>query len=126
MAAITSRPRSASPPPFKDSEKAEISEIEAVPVHVEQLTWAERQVADEDRPPGFWGKFLKKNPSPEFLADVQKMNKTVLDPRDIKRLERKIDFLIMPVLAVCYMVCISLSLYVLDVSLTSQTQFYYV
>lgn len=85
-------------------EKAEVEEVEAAVDN--DLTWANRDDAhnDLDRHPGFWGKFLKKNPSPEFLADVAKMNATDLDPAQVKRVERRMDLLIIPALSICYMV----------------------
>lgn len=61
---------------------------------------------DEDTYPGILGYFLKKNPSPQFIADVAKMNETELDPVEVKRIERKIDLLIIPALSICYMVSI--------------------
>ena len=89
-------------PPSK-GEKFEVEELEAA---VDDLSWTERDDDhDLDRHPGFWGKYLKKNPSPQFLADVAKMNATDLDPAQVKRIERKVDLLIIPALAICYMVC---------------------
>jgi len=52
----------------------------------------------EAQPGGFWRRFLKQNPSPDFLADVAKMNGTELDLKEVRRIERKIDLLIMPML----------------------------
>ncbi|KAH7098978.1 MFS general substrate transporter [Auriculariales sp. MPI-PUGE-AT-0066] len=57
---------------------------------------------DLDVQPGFWGRFLKKDASPAFLDDVRRMNQTELDPKRIAKLERKVDALIMPCLAMCY------------------------
>jgi len=77
---------------------------------------------DLDVKPGFWGRFLKKDASPVFLADVGRMNQVELDPKRVKsksvpaevrglrltkhfypELERKIDWLILPCLSICYM-----------------------
>jgi hypothetical protein len=83
------------------------SEPEKLPVEESESVgheWAERDAADIDRPPGYWGRFLKKNPSPEFIADVAKMNDTQLDPVEVKRIMRKVDALIIPALSICYMV----------------------
>jgi hypothetical protein len=55
---------------------------------------------------GFCSRILKKNPSPKFLEDLSKMNNAELDPREVKRIERKVDYLVMPALSVCYMVCL--------------------
>ncbi|KAJ8085798.1 hypothetical protein PM082_004616 [Marasmius tenuissimus] len=91
MASATGNPSSSSQ---KDAEKASVEEIDFRDDH---------SVNDEDRPSGRFGYFLKKNPSPRFLADVVKMNQTELDPKEVKRIERKVDLLIIPALAVCYM-----------------------
>ncbi|KAK1224120.1 hypothetical protein PQX77_012979 [Marasmius sp. AFHP31] len=91
MASATGNPSSSSQ---KDTEKASVEEIDFRDDH---------SVNDEDQPSGRLGYFLKKNPSPRFLADVVKMNQTELDPKEVKRIERKVDLLIIPALAVCYM-----------------------
>ncbi|KAF9458833.1 MFS general substrate transporter [Collybia nuda] len=86
------------------SPQREKADFEGAKDTLENRNW---DLADEDedldRHPGLWGRFLKKNPSPTFLADVALMNATDLDPREVKQIERKIDFLIIPALAVCYM-----------------------
>ncbi len=82
-------------------EKPHIQEIDGLKY---DFSWAEQVEVDEDVPPGFFGCFLKKNPSTAFIADVAKMNTMELDPKVIRRLERKIDLLIIPALATCYMV----------------------
>lgn len=68
------------------------------------MSWAD--MADDEKDEvaagGFWGKFLKKSPSPQFLQDVKRMNGLPLDPKEIRRIERKVDMLIVPALAVCY------------------------
>ncbi|KAJ7173761.1 MFS general substrate transporter [Mycena filopes] len=88
----------------KATEKPEIRELEDAPKTTKDLEWANRDdVEDLDRKPGILGYFLKKNPSPEFIADVATMNDTVLDPKEVARIERKIDWLIIPALSVCYM-----------------------
>lgn len=38
------------------------------------------------------------------MADVARMNEHPLDPVAVRRIERKIDALIMPALAICYAV----------------------
>ncbi|KAL0575525.1 hypothetical protein V5O48_006448 [Marasmius crinis-equi] len=78
----------------KDAEKVSVEEIEYHDIPPED---------DIERRPGILGQYLKKEPSPRFIADVVKMNQTELDPKEVKRIERKIDLLIMPALAVCYM-----------------------
>ncbi|KAJ7636091.1 MFS general substrate transporter [Mycena polygramma] len=85
-----------------DSDSAEKEKTEQVeyitPKLASELEWANRDVpleADVDRSPGLLGYFLKKNPSPEFIADVAVMNETVLDPKEVARIERKIDCFIM-------------------------------
>ncbi|TFK46759.1 MFS general substrate transporter [Heliocybe sulcata] len=57
---------------------------------------------DVEQPNCILGYFLKTNPSPAFLSDVQRMNKVELEVKEVKRIERKIDLLIIPALAVCY------------------------
>jgi hypothetical protein len=83
--------------PNLDVEKAEVEQFEDV---LNQVT------SPDEEPPrsvSILDWFQKKNPSPQFLADVAKVNETQLDARKVKHVERKIDLLIMPALAVCYM-----------------------
>ncbi|KAK0193417.1 MFS general substrate transporter [Armillaria mellea] len=54
-----------------------------------------------------WVNAVQKNPSTSFIADVARMNTMELDPKIIRRLERKIDLLIIPALATCYMTTLS-------------------
>ncbi|KAF5367437.1 hypothetical protein D9758_003800 [Tetrapyrgos nigripes] len=77
-----------------DPEKAEAIQIENALV-------PDTDVAQSSG--GFWRSVLKKNPSPQFLEDVAKKNETELELAVVKRIERKIDLLIMPMLSVCYM-----------------------
>ncbi|EPQ52012.1 MFS general substrate transporter [Gloeophyllum trabeum ATCC 11539] len=83
-------------------EKEKEQSVEQLEIAPDDLVWATREAEDVEPPRSFFGKFLKKNPSPQFLADVQKMNTIVLDPVQVKRIERKVDALIIPALAVCY------------------------
>ncbi|KAJ7035632.1 MFS general substrate transporter [Mycena alexandri] len=84
-------------------EKPDIHQAEYAPNTTKDLEWANRDdVEDLDQKPGVLGYFLKKNPSPEFIADLATMNDTVLDPKEVARIERKIDWLIIPALSVCY------------------------
>ncbi len=53
---------------------------------------------------GLLGRLLKDDPAPELLEDLARMNETELDPVKVKAIERRIDMLIIPALAVCYMV----------------------
>ncbi|KAJ7743088.1 MFS general substrate transporter [Mycena metata] len=103
------------------AEKPEIHEAEYAPKTTKDLEWANRDdIQDVDQRSGVLGYFLKKNPSPEFIADLATMNNTVLDPKEVARIERKIDWsvcytrqsplrliqearLIIPALSVCYM-----------------------
>lgn len=101
-------------PPVEDSASAprkEKSDFEPL----ENRDW---NLADEDedldRHPGFWGRFLKKNPSPTFLSDVAMMNATDLEPPEVKRIERKVDLLIIPALSVCYMVSYSPTIQIIN------------
>ncbi|EJD50788.1 MFS general substrate transporter [Auricularia subglabra TFB-10046 SS5] len=87
--------RSSSASLDKDKEASHVESVEVVPVDNEREH-------DLERHPGRWGGILKKNPSPAFMADVAKMNEQPLDPKEVRRIERKIDMLIMPALAVCY------------------------
>ncbi|KAF8190423.1 hypothetical protein K438DRAFT_1971285 [Mycena galopus ATCC 62051] len=69
------------------TEKGEIALSEYAPQAPKDVAWANREdVVDLDRQPGLLGYFLKKNPSPEFIADVAMMNETVLDPKEVARM----------------------------------------
>lgn len=57
----------------------------------------------------FW-RIFKTDPDPAFLADLARINETDLDEARVKRMERRIDWLIIPALAVCYMVRCSIIL----------------
>ena len=86
-----------------ENHKAEIEEVEAY--QKDDLSWADRPDDDDERrAPGIFGYFLKRDPSPTFKSDVARMNTYDLDPVVIKRIERKVDMLIIPALAICYMV----------------------
>ncbi|KAK1234924.1 hypothetical protein PQX77_001865 [Marasmius sp. AFHP31] len=87
-------PGQPSTPSHKDAEKASVEEIEFRDDHSEN---------DEEQSSSRFGYLFKKNPSPRFIADVVKMNQTELDPKEVKRIERRVDLLIIPALAVCYM-----------------------
>lgn len=92
-------------PPTLDEKKdqVQVEQIERAPdADIQQ--WADRDAVDIERQPGIFGFMFKKNPSPEFIADLAKMNETELDPKEIRRLTRKIDLLILPALSICYMV----------------------
>ncbi|KAJ6480896.1 MFS general substrate transporter, partial [Mycena sanguinolenta] len=91
---------------FDDTTDKGVTETsEYAPKAAEDLAWANREDVDDlDRKSGLLGYFLKKNPSPSFIADLATMNETVLDPKEVARIERKIDWLIIPALSVCYMV----------------------
>ncbi|KAG7096489.1 hypothetical protein E1B28_003919 [Marasmius oreades] len=78
----------------EDEEKGSIEEIE---------NRDDSSIQDEEGREGWIGRFPKKNPSSRFNADVIKLNQTTLNTKEVKRIERKIDFLIMPALSVCYM-----------------------
>lgn len=101
-------------PPIFDEKKdqVQVEQIERVP-EAELQQWADRDAADIEKRPGIFGFMFKKNPSPEFITDLAKMNETELDPQEVRRLTRKIDLLILPALSICYMVC-SLSLFLED------------
>ncbi|TFL04919.1 MFS general substrate transporter [Pterulicium gracile] len=66
------------------------------------LSWAERDVLDAETASGKYGRFFKRNPSGAFTGDVDRMNTYELDPKRLKKIERKLDRLIIPSLAVCY------------------------
>ncbi|KAJ6496763.1 MFS general substrate transporter [Mycena vulgaris] len=86
------------------SDKPVIEQSEYAPKTAKELEWANREdLVDIERTSGVLGYFLKKNPSPDFVADVATMNETVLDPKEVARIERKIDWLIIPALSICYM-----------------------
>ncbi|KAJ7918787.1 MFS general substrate transporter [Mycena leptocephala] len=86
------------------SDKLETEQSEYATKAADDLDWANRDdLVDVERKPGLLGYFLKKNPSPEFIADLATMNSTELDPKEVARIERKIDWLIIPALSVCYM-----------------------
>ncbi|KAJ7600577.1 MFS general substrate transporter [Mycena floridula] len=90
------------PSPSKSDEKPNLVQIENADPD-KDLSWADRDVPDLDHPTGFFSRMLKRNPSPQFIVDVGKMNTVPLDKKEVKRIERKIDMLIMPVLSICYM-----------------------
>ena len=106
MPTYSSNEKAASSPNLNldhDVEKAEVEQVEDV------LSGSKFH-DEETRPVGLLDRLQKKNPSPEFLAEVVKMNQTELDSQKVKDVERKIDLLIMPALAICYMVrCPSIS-----------------
>ncbi|CCA69279.1 related to allantoate permease [Serendipita indica DSM 11827] len=83
-----------------------VTEKKDVVKHLERTTVTEFVVPDADydtnASAGFWGRFLKKSPSPRFLEDLQRMNETELDEVKIQKIERKLDWLIIPALAICY------------------------
>lgn len=86
------------------SDKPEVEQTEYVAKSTKELDWANRDdLVDVDQRSGILGYFLKKNPSPNFIADVATMNETELDEKEVARIERKIDWLIIPALSVCYM-----------------------
>jgi hypothetical protein len=69
------------------TEKGEIQTSEYALQGAKDLDWANRDgIVDIDKKPGLLGYFLKKNPSPEFIADVATMNDTVLDPKEVARM----------------------------------------
>ena len=77
------------PPSFKD-EKPTVEEVEVA--QPKTRDWNDRDTAlDVDAHPGFWGKVFKQNPSKQFMDDVVEMNKTELNAKDVKRIERRID-----------------------------------
>ena len=79
----------ASRPSFKD-EKPTVEEVEVA--QPKTRDWNDRDTAlDVDAHPGFWGKVFKQNPSKQFMDDVVEMNKTELNAKDVKRIERRID-----------------------------------
>lgn len=93
------------PPTLNEKkDQVRVEQIERIP-EAELQQWADRDAADIEKQPGMFGFLFKKNPSPEFITDLAKMNETELDPQEIRRLTRKIDLLILPALSMCYMVC---------------------
>lgn len=68
------------------SEKPDIKQPDS-PKATKDLEWANRDdIVDTESKPGLLGYFLKKNPSPDFIADVATMYDTVLDPKDVARM----------------------------------------
>jgi hypothetical protein len=57
---------------------------------------------DESKPRTGLRKLLRRNPSFEFIKEVAEENTKVLDPVEVKRVERKLFWMIVPVLAVDY------------------------
>ncbi|TRM57590.1 major facilitator superfamily domain-containing protein [Schizophyllum amplum] len=91
---------------LKVAEKPTIEEVEVA--NPDKRDWDDRDTTlDVDAHPGFWGKLFKQNPSKQFMDDVADMNTTELNAKEVKRIERKIDLLIMPCLAVCYATTLS-------------------
>ncbi|KAF7370876.1 MFS general substrate transporter [Mycena sanguinolenta] len=73
------------------ADKGETELSEYAPQAAEDLAWANRDDVDDlDRKGGLLGYFLKKNPSPGFIADVATMNETVLDPKEVAQKEKSI------------------------------------
>jgi hypothetical protein len=71
----------------QQSDKPEIEQSEYDAKSAADLEWANRDdLVDIDRKPGILGYFLKKNPSPEFIADLATMNGTELDPKEVARM----------------------------------------
>jgi hypothetical protein len=69
------------------SDKPDVEKSEYAPKTAKELDWANREdLVDIDQAPGVLGYFLKKNPSPDFIADVATMNETVLDPKEVARM----------------------------------------
>ena len=93
-------------PPILDekNDESQVEQMERVVRGADIQQWADRDAVDIEKQPGIFGFLFKKNPSPEFIKDLAKMNETGLDPKEIRRLTRKIDFLILPALSICYMV----------------------
>lgn len=90
------------PPLDSKKDQGQVEEIERAD---DLKPWdADRDVPDMEKQPGMFGFLFKKNPSPEFIADLATMNETELDKKEVARLTRKIDLLILPALSVCYMV----------------------
>ncbi|KIY43647.1 MFS general substrate transporter [Fistulina hepatica ATCC 64428] len=85
-------------------EKQSVEQLERAVPSTNAAEWEGPHFVDAEPPvPTFWGHFLKQNPSPQFIADITKMAESPLDPVMVKRLERRIDIMIMPALAICYM-----------------------
>ena len=57
---------------------------------------------DESKPRTGLRKLLRRNPSFEFIKEVAEENRKELDPVEVKRVERKLFWMIVPVLAVDY------------------------
>ncbi|WVQ69236.1 uncharacterized protein L199_007453 [Kwoniella botswanensis] len=80
--------------------------------HVENASIAEKQGAERDihydggddaaKPRTGLRKLLRRNPSMEFMREVAEANETELDPYEVKRVERKIYWLIVPALFIDY------------------------
>jgi hypothetical protein len=69
------------------SDKLETEQSEYATKAADDLDWANRDdLVDVERKPGLLGYFLKKNPSPEFIADLATMNSTELDPKEVARM----------------------------------------
>lgn len=76
-----------------DKVKEDIQELETASVHSTALKSTDTK---------WYSRFLKKDPTPEFLEQVAIMNQEVLDEAEVKRLRRKLDLMILPALAICY------------------------
>jgi hypothetical protein len=57
---------------------------------------------DDSKPRTGLRKLLRRNPSFEFIKEVAEENRKELDPVEVKRVERKLFWMIVPVLAVDY------------------------
>ncbi|KAJ7623484.1 MFS general substrate transporter [Roridomyces roridus] len=82
-----------------------MASVKAEKPQVEQHEYALDPAApvDVEHPSGLLGYFLKRDPGADFIADLSDMNATELDQAEVKRIERKIEWLILPALSVCYM-----------------------
>ncbi|WVW78471.1 hypothetical protein I302_100425 [Kwoniella bestiolae CBS 10118] len=80
--------------------------------HVENASITEKQGAERDihydggdeadKPRTGLRKLLRRNPSMDFMREVAEANETELDPYEVKRVERKIYWLIVPALFIDY------------------------
>ncbi|RSH80120.1 hypothetical protein EHS25_007322 [Saitozyma podzolica] len=83
-----------------DLEKGEIEQVDEV---FEPQDAPETVIPDgfvETSPPEGWRRIFRRNPDIEFIREVAEADKTVLDPQEVKKVERKLYWLIVPALLV--------------------------
>lgn len=69
--------------------------------HIDDVAQLEQPTHDTKPPTGL-RRLLRRDPPRDFLQDVAQLNNEDLDQAEVKRVERKIQLLIVPTLLICY------------------------